>query len=95
MTAKSITDLRGIIDDYSDLSDADTLSLYRKVRDQILAAAFTEHGTKVIVIRNRTHEVSDPAMFLSGIENLIRYYENRIKASSGPSTNFARLSRAR
>jgi hypothetical protein len=96
MAAKTISDIRDVIDDYSDLSDTDVLSLYRKVRDQIVVAAFTEHGTKIIEIRNRRHEVSDPATFLKAVEQLIGYYSNKVaRVTNGPATNFARLSRSR
>jgi len=89
---KTAEEIRAIIEAGANLSAAETLTLYRNVRDQVLAAAWTEHGTKRIEIRQRQHEVSDPAAFLRFLEDRIRYYEKKADAEKyGASRNYARL----
>lgn len=89
-------DLDAILAAYPTRSAEQTLDLYRKVRDQILGAAYTEHGTIRIIIRNREHTVSDPEKLLARLEKLISFYEEKVALkTSGASRNYARLNMRR
>jgi hypothetical protein len=84
--------IQTILDAHRELSTAETLELYVTVRNQVLVAAYTEHGTKRIEIRQRQHEVSDPADFLKFLEDQIDRYKQKLASEvGGASRNYARL----
>jgi hypothetical protein len=84
--------IQAIISAHTALTDSDYLSLLKIVRDQVTAAAVSEHGTVEIEINQRRHRVTDPVVFLRFLDQMIDRYEEKVAAVTyGPARNYARL----
>ncbi len=92
--AKTDAQIQTILTNTAELTDTETLALYRQVRDQILAKTFDDEHPKTITIRGRTVEMPDPVEMLKFIEEMIRYYTRLVSStSSGIARTYARITR--
>lgn len=74
------------------LTDSEILEEYKLARDTLVGAIQTNESVVEIEIRGKRSRVTDPQEMLETVESMIRYYENRVSASTyGRARNNVRL----
>ena len=71
--------------------DATVLETLRLERDALLASWGGAPGTVEIEIRGRVKRVSDPVNHMRLLREMIREYELKVGAATGPAVNYAKF----